>query len=200
MGSSAVVFNGSWWKFFLPFHISVCWNVRQCKSECGSGFILIVQLFFLLTFYNDFADGKTQSCTLHLVVGHDETVEYLVYLVIGNTASGIGYMKNNFFSVNLYPKLIEPLAVNFVALPIRLEKTWNKRFLSVEITSDGSDSSKTSSTPGWHLKLYVFLHPHIKYKGYRRMVELHHARFNLRQVQNLVDKFLQAHVVFSTIS
>jgi hypothetical protein len=28
-----------------------------------------------------------------LVVGHDETIEYLVYLVIGNTASGIGYVK-----------------------------------------------------------------------------------------------------------
>ena len=36
----------------------------------------------------------------------------------------------------------------------------------------------------------------INIKGYRRIVELHHARFNFRQVQNLVDKFLQAHVVF----
>ena len=47
----------------------------------------------------------------------------LSIIVIGNTASGIGYMKTISFSFNLYPKLIEPLAVNFVALPIRLEKT-----------------------------------------------------------------------------
>lgn len=47
---------------------------------------------------------SSQSCALHLVVGHDETIEYLVYLVIGNTASGIGYMKNNLFFLQFIPE------------------------------------------------------------------------------------------------
>ena len=37
------------------------------------------------------------AMTIPVSYTHLETIEYLVYLVIGNTASGIGYMKNNLF-------------------------------------------------------------------------------------------------------
>ena len=44
---------------------------------------------------NYFADGKSQSCTGNIVIGHHKTVEYLGKLFGRNTGAGVGHMKNN---------------------------------------------------------------------------------------------------------
>lgn len=125
----------------------------------------IVQLFFLLTFLQWFCWWKAP--VLCLALGCWPWWNDRISCLSCHRKYRFRYRlheKQSLF-LQFIPEADRTFGGEFRSITYQIGETWNKRFLSVEITSDGSDSSKTSSTPGWHRKLYVFLHLHIKYKG-----------------------------------